>query len=182
MFAINDLSDLERLERTGRVVAVFLADSFCRDEVEWISRVWDTLHQRSGMRWHMVVPSRRDLRGGRFADDDLDDQLAERLARIYGLSNKDFPCLVFDNFKDEERQLRVSIPGTDTERRDLMLAISEYLVDKHSGWETPRQELIDGLFNHLQGRRAFSKLVGWAPSIASAALRALTGVFTRPRS
>ncbi len=179
MWAINGLDELENLEHSDRVVAVFLADGLRPSALKWLSDVWDDIHVRSGMRWHMVVPSRRSIRtDGEFDPKSFDGQLALDLARIYGLDQRAFPCLVFDNFREDSRQLSVRIPETEADRRALILAIDDFL-QRHTS--LGRQQLIDGLFDYLQGRSLVASLVSLAPKLASAALRS-TGKLVHPLS
>lgn len=181
MFAINSVGEIAAIEERGGVALVLLASPLETTALQWLARAWMTIHGESGCRWHLVVPTRRrtGADGGMALLSDYDGELAGDLLRIYGLKPSDMPCLVIDNFKDEERQAFVRLPDSDVGRDKLLIEISEYLkaawAPRHPAHGESRSRLGQDLHRRLfwrQRRRQFAKAL---PVVGSALAKKLAG-------
>lgn len=176
MFSVNSLEQLNQLERQNKFVAVFLATGFDLSALRWLIECWMEIHVTSGYRWHMVAPTKRpindDLRNCTL--ENFDSALARDLARMYGLEEDNLPCLVFDSFSDEHRQLFVKFPASEKERRKLITAINKH-IQRRSDAATSRQVVIEGLYDELMRRKAVKDFVGLVPAIGATIFRGSTG-------
>lgn len=178
MFAVTGYDDVQYLEPGNTVVAVVLADALEPKLLRWLNDTWEAIHERSGERWHVVVPTRAPLRDGCnvFSPQHFSPSLALDLARMYGLSDTNLPCLVFDNFDENKKQLWIPLPREERERSALIRAIDSYLVELIPDPKNPpnisRQKAIAGLHLHVQSLRVGGMLMSLVPTIGSALLRA----------
>ncbi|MDP2372628.1 hypothetical protein [Reyranella sp.] len=183
MFGVTGLQYIEQLEAGDKFVGVFLTSGLDVSALRWLVDVWFPIHRMSGHRWHLVAPTFKPINDdARLASiDNYDEQLASELTRFYGLQGDDLPCIVLDSFSDEHRQLRVSLPESERERRDLIEAINDYLTeaipDPFAAPTIGRRRLIEGLYNYLQRRALLRKFVSWLPNIGSFAARAASSAF-----
>lgn len=178
MHSVNALDDLNRLEGQQRLVAVFLATGYDVSAIQWLYDVWDEIHSQSGAFWHLIAPVHQIERNRDIRDKhNYNTVLARDLARMYGLSESDLPCLVLDSFKDDHRQLRIRLPPMEKDRRRLLEEIGAYIAEVGTedfrentpGW---RAALNSGLFDHLTRKHALGVALRFVPRAATVLVRA----------
>lgn len=178
MWGVTGVQYLDRLQKEDKVVGVFLATAFDVSAIEWLTKLWRTIHKASGYRWHLVAPTVKAINDDQrlACADNYDADLALDIARVYGLHTDRLPCVVFDNFNDEAAQLAVSFPSDEKGRRILFEDVDSFLrgviPDPKANNIPSREELIEGLRRHLFRTSLGRSLVKLAPRIGSIGARA----------
>ncbi|MDO8912311.1 MAG: hypothetical protein Q8N10_03375 [Phenylobacterium sp.] len=181
MFGVVGVGNLQELERENAFVGVFLATGYDVSALSWLTSVWDTLHFQSGPRWHLAAPTTWPVRGDRaeVAVSNYDVRLSLDLARMYGLTQSDLPCIVLDSFTDDLHQLHIPFPESERDRRRLIEVICRYVAshgpagwpeDWKPGW---RGKLNAGLFDHLQRDQIFRAGLKFVPHVGTLLLKAV---------
>jgi hypothetical protein len=123
----------------------------------------------------------------KFTIDDFNEELAHEIQKGYGIADSDTPCLVFDNFVDEMRQLKVGLTGGEQARKALIVDITEFMnsalpknqEDYHPTDET-RLRMTGELFNYTQAQAIGRQFVTMLPSVGSALAKLLVSKFGAP--
>ncbi|MGB3386453.1 MAG: hypothetical protein WBA88_00575 [Pseudaminobacter sp.] len=182
MWAIVSIDELSFFEAERRLVGILIAQEFDRHALDWVFDAWQELHFLSHMNWHIAVPCRKIPDSRRPERRDFDVQLSNRLREMYGISRRETPVLVLDNFIEEERQLYLPI-GTDERSRKAMFTSMAEFIDKRMSEihfdgrpdHRMRRALIDDLYNHMQVQALGANVLKLAPHAASAAAKLLRG-------
>lgn len=173
MYGVTDLGGIEFLERENRVVLVLLSSNLYPSTIDWICRAWEEIHSRSARDWHLVVPTKNPINGrdGQLLPDNFSWSVSEGLRHTYGLPSSSIPCLVLDNFRDDQRQHFISLPASEEDRAKLVSEVEQFIRARLDGGN--RQSQIDDLFDHLQKRAAWNGLLKIAPIVGSGLARFL---------
>jgi hypothetical protein len=159
MFAINSVSDIAAIEERGGVALTLLASPVEISTLRWLVDAWLPIHFESDCRWHLIIPTNRSFDHGNplSALSDYNGSLARDLLRLYGLQTSEMPCLVIDNFNEEEQQLCIGLPRASDERDQLLVEIAAYFQNNapedRPAFGRQRQALGEALHRHLAQRR-----------------------------
>jgi hypothetical protein len=181
MWAIVSTDELSYFEQEGRIVGILIAQQFDQDALDWVFDAWDELHFLSSKSWHIAVPCFRILRDHRPERRDFDVQISNRLREMYGISRKETPVLVLDNFIEEDRQLFLKIGAAERDRKAMFIEIAKFIDERMSQFDymtrngAARRHMIDELYNHMMLREVGRTMLKLAPKAASAAARLLRG-------
>lgn len=175
MWGVTGVENIQWIAHNNRIVAIFLATGLDISALKWLVDAWEPLHYESGMDWHLVAPTRKAINSdAKLATlENYDHRLAKDWARLFGITDRDLPCVVLDSFNDEIKQLQISLPESERERRHLFEDITDFAnksrnAEKLANW---RESLNQDLYYHLQSRRLMRDFVKFAPKLGSAALK-----------
>lgn len=166
MYGVTDLSGLEFLERENKIVLVLLSSTLYPSTIDWMCHAWDEVHHRSAHRWHMVVPTKKPINGKdhKLKTKNFSWKVSETLRNTYGISKANIPCIVLDNFRDDQRQHFVVLPEIEKDRAKLILGIEDFIKENEN---ESREELINALFDRLKFNEALAGFIKVAPIAGS---------------
>lgn len=160
MEEITSADEIASLEPRKVIVSVFILSGYDRSAKEWLLDTWKQIHADTGANWVLLAPVER-----RGFFPEIDFALSARIREMYGIDERQTPCLVFDNFVEEEHQKVLSLKGDDELRKKMMLSMKrcidtelEALGDKRrtDRW---RKEVTEKLFREGQWSRSEEALL-----------------------
>lgn len=178
MFAVTTDKEVHALQDSGAVLSVLLAEAYDASLLRWLADIWTQLHLDSGMKWHVVVPAKCsafELNENGFRAQDFNTELSRDLARQYGVEHGNMPCLLFDDFNEEEHQRYISL-GTNDERAliEIFRFIARTIERRHPGRDLRQSEcrdIIDAVVDGVNSRRLLASGLKIAPRAFSIVAR-----------
>src|ERR1700682_5435374 len=90
--------EIAALEPKKVIVSVFILSGYDRSAYKWVLDTWKQIDEDTGANWVLLVPVNRR---GSFPRE-IDVSLSDRIREMYGIDRQQTPCLVFDNFVEDE--------------------------------------------------------------------------------
>jgi hypothetical protein len=171
MMGITSADQIVKLEPQKSIVGVFLATGYDRDAIEWLQSAWSDIHMASGEYWYLLVPVRAESLPG--MPREIDIELSAEIRGMYGIDERQTPCIVFDNFDESVHQRTVTLIGTDDSRKKTMLAVAKILREsaeklgdagRTDRW---RRQVIDELHDRIRAHEVGAFIIGRAPKAFS---------------
>ena len=153
--------EIAALEPKKVIVSVFILSGYDRSAYKWVLDTWKQIDEDTGANWVLLVPVNRR---GSFPRE-IDVSLSDRIREMYGIDRQQTPCLVFDNFVEDEHQKVLSLKGGDDLLKNMMLSMKERIdVELNTLGDAPRTdrwryEVTDKLFRAGQWSRDESGLL-----------------------
>ena len=155
------------------IVSTFCATEFDFEEVNWLFESWNAINRKAGMHWHILVPTTKEISGGaeRVTGAEYNFSLAQEIIDIYGISDKNLPALIFDNFVEEERQAYLTIPRDPRDARAMFLRVAELIRYECRGPDgvglgQHRIDTINRVVTRIHGEAALKQMLAFAPKAA----------------
>jgi hypothetical protein len=171
MRGITTAKEIADLEPKKVIVSVFLLTGYDHAAHEWLHNAWEQIHRDSGQYWFLLVPRREPHLVNVPMQVDLG--LSEEIREMYGVSEKQTPCLVFDNFIEEQHQHVLSLRGDEILLKRMMGRMAqrmraeiEMLGDKPRT-DTWRREVTDKVFEAGQWAHVEKGFLGIAKQAIS---------------
>ncbi|MCK1538677.1 MULTISPECIES: hypothetical protein [unclassified Bradyrhizobium] len=180
MEGITSAEGIVKHEPEKVIVSVFLLTGYDHSAAEWLQKAWRQIHLDSGESWWLLVPTKNPQSEGQPVD--IDEELSAELREMYGVTEEQTPCMVFDNFIEEAQQNVLSLKGDETLRKNMMLKMSRLIKDevdklgdkpRSDRW---RRQVTGRVFNSAQWERAEIKLLHVAKKAASVLVEKGSGI------
>ncbi|MGO4513928.1 hypothetical protein AB4Z51_43935 [Bradyrhizobium sp. 2TAF36] len=127
MEEITSEDEIAELEPEKVIVSVFILSGYDRSAINWLKDTWEQIHEDTGSNWVLVAPVKtREVGSAR----EIDIRLSDRIRKMYGIAPAKTPCLVFDNFIDEEHQNVLSLTGDDGLLKSMMLSMKRRIDEE----------------------------------------------------
>ena len=185
MWPIASTNELPILEREKVLVSVYLALDYDHMLTNWIWDSWASLHRDSGEKWHIVIPCHstvgspnqyynagNDLNTGHTFSAFFSSDFARELAEYYGLTASDLPCLVFDNFIDEEKQHALKLRSFDLKQlMNTFLVAAAYIrtIDQGPYTDSVRARHTYKIISKIKRSNSLRSLISKTPNPTSLA-------------
>jgi hypothetical protein len=130
MRGITSINEIRRHEanEVHRVIGILLTTGYDKSFKDWLFSAWKDIDKDSGENWDILVPLSRMLNEEPI---ELGTDLCELILDWYGLTKRDAPCIVFDNFDNTKNQVVVKLADADeTERKAVLLDVSDFMKQK----------------------------------------------------
>ncbi|WP_027528044.1 hypothetical protein [Bradyrhizobium sp. Ec3.3] len=166
MLGITSAEEIASYEPTNQIISVFVVSGYDRKLVNWLDDTWEEIHGDTGVHWKLLVPVKDPRR--LTLPSQIDLALSGEIREMYDIPKKKTPCLVFDNFLEEEHQKILSLQGDDDLLKSMMLKMTSLIEAevRQLGDSPPterwRREVTRKLFDAGQWTRAETKLFGAA--------------------
>jgi hypothetical protein len=180
MEGITSAEDIVRLEPQKVIVSVFLLTGYDHSAAEWLQKSWRQIHLDSGSSWWLLVPTEKPGAVGQPVDVDV--ALSAQLREMYGVTEEQTPCIVFDNFIDEAQQNVLSLKGDEELRKKMMVKMSRLIkteVEKLGNkprTDRWRREVTGKVFNSAQWELGEIKMLKVAEKTASVIVEKGVGI------
>jgi len=170
MIEIVSTNDIEELKNRDAFVSVFLADDFDHEIIDWLYKSWKTLHRTTGQKWHVTVPSSRSYRqfnSNVSPSQNFSSNLSEKIANKYGISDEEFPCLVFDDFDHRSNMRYVRLENYNSKELKKFFKITARHIKNLDLEQTPlkhRWAFLDGIVINHKAKLVAKNVLRVAPN------------------